>query len=134
MVNVCNFFVCGVIGNKVFVVGGYDENKKVLVFVEIFDVEVNCWESLGSMREEWDECIGVVLGDSFLVLSGYGSEFQGVFCESVEVYDFCVKLWSFVDNMWLFIFMEFVVVNLSFLVVLVGCLYSICGKEVVVYF
>lgn len=133
MVNVRNFFDCGAIGNKVFVAGGHDENKKALASVETFDVEANCWESLGSMREERDECTGVVLGDSFLVLSGYGSESQGAFCESAEVYDSRAKSWSFVDNMWPLISTEPAVANPSSLVALAGRLYSIRGKEVVVY-
>lgn len=74
MLNVWNFFVVGVVGDKIVVVGGYDEDKKVFVLVEVFDLEINVWVSLLSMWEECDECIGVVVDGMFYVVSGYGSD------------------------------------------------------------
>lgn len=74
MLSVCNFFVCGVVGNKVIVVGGYDVEKKVLVIVEVFNVDIRCWEMIFFMWEECDECIGVVMDNCFYVVLGYGIE------------------------------------------------------------
>lgn len=37
----CLFFVCLVVENYVFVVGGYDNDKVVLKLVEVYNVEID---------------------------------------------------------------------------------------------
>lgn len=39
----------------------------------------------------------------------------------------------FVDNMWLFLLLDFDLVSFSFLVIMVGNLYGVLRKEIVVY-
>lgn len=133
MTNVRNLFACGATGSKVYVAGGHDGSKKALASVEVYDVETNCWESLGSMREERDECTGVVMDGKFYVVSGYGSESQGVFSTSAEAYDYSTKTWSFIDNMWPLVSADSEVVNPSSLTALGGSLYGVHGKGVVVF-
>lgn len=55
------FFVCVVVGDFVFVVGGYDNIRLVFVFVEWYDLVSNIWEMFLRMYIVWDECVGVVL-------------------------------------------------------------------------
>ena len=128
-----NFFACGAVGGKVVVAGGHDAEKKALRSVEAFDVETRCWESLGSMREERDECTGVVMDGRFCVVSGYGTESQGVFRKSCEVYDAATNAWSLIENMWSLVARDSDIANPSSLAALGGRLYGVHGKEVVVY-
>ncbi|KAL0452921.1 UNVERIFIED_CONTAM: F-box/kelch-repeat protein [Sesamum latifolium] len=81
-----SFFAVGAVEGKVLVAGGHDESKNALNSAWVLDVKKNEWCELGRMREERDECEGVVVGSEFWVVSGYGTETQGVFKRSAEVY------------------------------------------------
>jgi hypothetical protein len=133
MPGVRNFFACGAVGSTVVIAGGHDAEKKALRSVEAFDVETGRWESLESMREERDECTGVVMDERFYVVSGYGTESQGVFRKSAEVYDAAANAWSLIENMWPLVVRDAEVANPSSLAAMAGRLYGVHGKEVVVY-
>lgn len=128
-----NFFAVAAVGSKVMVAGGHDAEKKALATVEAFDVETKLWESMPSMLEERDECTGVVMDGRFYVVSGYGTESQGVFRKSGEVWDPATGEWKFIDNMWPLVSRDSDVANPSSLAAMAGRLYAIHGKEVVVY-
>ncbi|KAG0630261.1 hypothetical protein M758_1G165900 [Ceratodon purpureus] len=133
MLSVRNFFACGAVGSKVVVAGGHDAEKKALRSVEAFDVETGCWEKLESMREERDECTGVVMDGRFYVVSGYGTESQGVFRKSAEVYDAGVNAWSLIENMWPLVARDADVANPSSMAAMAGRLYGVHGKDIIVY-
>jgi hypothetical protein len=133
MRSVRNFFACGAVGSKVVVAGGHDAEKKALRSVEAFDVETGRWESLPSLHEDRDECTGVVMDGRFYVVSGYGTESQGVFSKSAEVYDDGTNSWRLIENMWPLAARDAGVSNPSSLAALAGRLYGVHGKEVVEY-
>lgn len=128
-----NFFAVASVGSKVVVAGGHDAEKKALATVEAFDVETKLWETMPSMLEERDECTGVVMDGRFYVVSGYGTESQGVFRKSGEVWDPATGEWKFIANMWPLVSRDSDVANPSSLAAMAGRLYAIHGKEVVVY-
>ncbi|KAG0578884.1 hypothetical protein M758_4G062300 [Ceratodon purpureus] len=129
-----SFFACGALGGRVVVAGGHDGDKKALASAEAYDVATNSWSNLRSMKQERDEPTGVAMADGrFVVVSGYGSESQGVFAKSGEVYDSATDSWSFVDDMWTWGAADAGVANPSSLAVMAGEIYGVHGKEVVVY-
>lgn len=134
MPSVRSFFACGAVGGRVVVAGGHDGDKKALASAEAFDVATNSWLSLRTMRQERDEPTGVAMADGrFVVMSGYGSESQGVFTKSGEIYDHATESWSFVDDMWTRGAADAGVANPSSLAAMAGEIYGVYGKEIVVY-
>lgn len=134
MASARSFFACGALGGRVVVAGGHDGDKKALASAECYDVATNSWSSLRSMRRERDEPTGVAMADGrFVVVSGYGSESQGVFATSGEVYDSATDAWSFVENMWTRGAVDAGVANPSALAAMAGQIYGVHDKEVVVY-
>ncbi|GKV06198.1 hypothetical protein SLEP1_g18112 [Rubroshorea leprosula] len=99
-----SFFACAVVGSKVYVAGGHDNQKNALRFAEVYDVGENRWKMLPDMAEERDECQGLSWeGDSrFWVVSGYGTERQGEFRSDAECFDPETGSWSRVDGVWPF--------------------------------
>ncbi|CAA0837504.1 F-box/kelch-repeat protein [Striga hermonthica] len=95
-----SFFAIGAFGGRVFVAGGHDESKNALSSAWVFDVKRNEWSELTRMSEERDECEGVVVGSEFWVVSGYGTETQGAFKSSAEVYDIGSGQWRRVEDAW----------------------------------
>lgn len=96
-----SFFAAGASEGKVYVAGGHDENKNALKSTWIFDVEKNEWSGeSGQMSEERDECEGLMIGSEFWVISGYGTETQGVFKASADVYDIGSGKWRRVEDVW----------------------------------
>ncbi|KAG8371806.1 hypothetical protein BUALT_Bualt12G0001500 [Buddleja alternifolia] len=95
-----SFFAVGAAEGKVFVAGGHDESKNALNSCWVLDVKKNEWSELGGMSEERDECEGVVVGSEFWVVSGYGTETQGVFKSSAEVYEIGSGEWRRVEDVW----------------------------------
>jgi len=128
-----NFFAVASVGSKVVVAGGHNAEKKALATVEAFDVETKSWETMPSMREERDECTGVVMDGRFYVVSGYGTESQGVFRKSGEVWDPATGEWKLISNLWPLVSRDSDVANPSSLAAMAGRLYAIHGKEVVGY-
>ncbi|KAL6502770.1 hypothetical protein OROHE_024197 [Orobanche hederae] len=95
-----SFFAIGAVGGNVLVAGGHDESKNALSSAWAFDVEKNEWSELTRMGEERDECEGVVVGSEFWVVSGYGTETQGAFKSSAEVYEIGSGQWRVVEDAW----------------------------------
>ncbi|XP_042480442.1 F-box/kelch-repeat protein At2g44130-like [Macadamia integrifolia] len=95
-----SFFAAGAVEGRVFVAGGHDESKNALRSAWAYDVRRDEWEELCSMREERDECEGLVVGNEFWVVSGYGTEHQGRFEKSAEVYELGLNRWRLVEEAW----------------------------------
>lgn len=95
-----SFFATGAVEGRILVAGGHDESKNALNSAWVFDIEKNEWCELRRMSEERDECEGIVMGSEFWVLSGYGTETQGVFKSSAEVYDIGRGEWRRVEDAW----------------------------------
>ncbi|KAG6429054.1 hypothetical protein SASPL_107093 [Salvia splendens] len=95
-----SFFAMGAAEGKVLVAGGHDESKNALRSAWAFDVKEGVWSELSGMSEERDECEGVVMGSEFWVVSGYGTETQGVFKSSAEVYDMRTGEWRRAEGAW----------------------------------
>jgi len=133
MLGVRNFFAVGAVGSKVVVAGGHDAEKKALASVEAFDVTTLQWETMTPMHEERDECAGVMMDGRFFVVSGYGTESQGVFRKSAEVWDPEACEWRLIANMWPLVSRDSDVANPSSLAAMAGRLYAVHGREVVVY-
>ncbi|KAH9540756.1 hypothetical protein CY35_14G022900 [Sphagnum magellanicum] len=100
MPRVRSFFACGVIGSSILVAGGHDDNKTALSTADVYNLETDRWETLPNMSEERDECAGVVLDGKFFVISGYGTNSQGQFVSSADIFDPATGNWSRVNEMW----------------------------------
>jgi hypothetical protein len=100
MPRVRSFFACGVIDGSVFVAGGHDDNKTALATADVYNLDADRWERLPDMSEERDEGAGVVLDGKFFVISGYGTNSQGQFGSSADVFDPSSGSWSRVNQMW----------------------------------
>ncbi|ESW31400.1 hypothetical protein PHAVU_002G235700 [Phaseolus vulgaris] len=95
-----SFFAIGSGRGRVYVAGGHDENKNALRSAWAYDPRGDEWAGVGPMGRERDECEGVVVGDEFWVVSGYGTERQGMFDGSVEVLDLGSGQWREVNGVW----------------------------------
>ncbi|KAL0359360.1 UNVERIFIED_CONTAM: F-box/kelch-repeat protein [Sesamum angustifolium] len=95
-----SFFAVGAVEGKVIVAGGHDESKNALRSAWVLDMKEEEWCELGRMREERDECEGVVMGSEFWVVSGYGTETQGAFKRSAEVYGMGKGEWRVEEEAW----------------------------------
>ncbi|KAL3631626.1 hypothetical protein CASFOL_024610 [Castilleja foliolosa] len=95
-----SFFAIGAVDGRVLVAGGHDESKNALNSAWVYDVKKNEWSELTRMSEERDECAGIVIGSEFWVVSGYGTETQGAFKSSAEVYDTGSGRWRRVEDAW----------------------------------
>ncbi|XP_020215683.1 F-box/kelch-repeat protein At1g15670 [Cajanus cajan] len=95
-----SFFAIGSGMGRVYVAGGHDENKNALATAWAYDPRGDEWALLGRMGRERDECEGVVVGGEFWVVSGYGTERQGMFDGSVEVLDLGSGQWRVVEGVW----------------------------------
>jgi len=95
-----SFFAIGSWRGGVYVAGGHDENKNALRSAWAYDPRRDEWAGVGPMGRERDECEGVVVGDEFWVVSGYGTESQGMFDGSVEVLDLGSGQWRVVNGVW----------------------------------
>ncbi|CAI9097462.1 OLC1v1033894C1 [Oldenlandia corymbosa var. corymbosa] len=95
-----SFFAVGAAEGRIFIAGGHDESKNALSSAWVYDVEGNEWTELPRMKEERDECEGVVIGSGFWVVSGYDTESQGGFKSSAEVFDPATGEWTRVEDAW----------------------------------
>ncbi|CAK9201380.1 unnamed protein product [Sphagnum troendelagicum] len=105
MPRVRSFFACSVMttgssSSMVFVAGGHDENKTALATADVYNLDTDRWELLPDMSEERDECAGAVLDSKFFVISGYGTNSQGQFVSSADVFDPATGTWSRRNEMW----------------------------------
>ncbi|CAL8998402.1 unnamed protein product [Prunus brigantina] len=95
-----SFFAIGSYSGRVYVAGGHDENKNALKSAWVYDLRLDEWTELTQMSQGRDECQGVVIGDEFWVVSGYGTESQGVFEGGAEALEFGSGRWRRVDGAW----------------------------------
>ncbi|GLT39449.1 hypothetical protein SLA2020_136380 [Shorea laevis] len=95
-----SFFAAGACSGRVYVAGGHDENKNALRTGWVYDLRMDEWTELPPMSQERDECEGVVIGDEFWVVSGYGTDNQGEFEGSADVYGFGSGQWRRVEGVW----------------------------------
>ncbi|KAL8456251.1 hypothetical protein ACS0TY_033642 [Phlomoides rotata] len=100
MPSIRSFFAIGAVEGKIIVAGGHDESKNALNSSWIFDIKKNEWSELSRMSDERDECEGVVMGSELWVVSGYGTETQGAFNNSADVYDIGSGQWRRVEEAW----------------------------------
>ncbi|PIA53893.1 hypothetical protein AQUCO_00900459v1 [Aquilegia coerulea] len=96
-----SFFAAAALDGRVFIAGGHDENKNALKSAWTYDVRRDEWSELTQMSEERDECEGVVIGNEFCVVSGYGTEEQGKFRKCAEFYDMEKNEWRKADGVWI---------------------------------
>ncbi|XVF85817.1 hypothetical protein PTKIN_Ptkin17bG0148000 [Pterospermum kingtungense] len=95
------FFAIGACWGRVYVAGGHDENKNASKTAWVYDLRKDEWAQLGELSQERDECEGMVIGeDEFWVVSGYGTESQGQFDGSADVYGFKSGQWRRVEGVW----------------------------------
>ncbi|GLT74241.1 hypothetical protein SLA2020_460480 [Shorea laevis] len=95
-----SFFAIGACSGRVYVAGGHDENKNALKTGLVYDLRMDEWTELPPMSKERDECEGMVIGDEFWVVSGYGTDNQGEFDGSADVYGFRSGQWNRVEGVW----------------------------------
>ncbi|XP_057956435.1 F-box/kelch-repeat protein At2g44130-like [Malania oleifera] len=96
-----SFFAAGAGGDGVvYVAGGHDESKNALSSAWAYDLGRDEWRELTRMSRERDECEGVVAGDEFWVVSGYGSDMQGGFEGCAEAYEVGTGRWRRVEGAW----------------------------------
>ncbi|XP_022734313.1 F-box/kelch-repeat protein At2g44130-like [Durio zibethinus] len=96
-----SFFAIGACSDQVFIAGGHDENKNASRTAWVYDLRKDEWTQLGELSQERDECEGMVIGeDEFWVVSGYGTESQGQFDGSADVYGFNSGQWRRVEGVW----------------------------------
>ncbi|KAK8260012.1 hypothetical protein V6Z11_D13G094400 [Gossypium hirsutum] len=96
-----SFFAIGACSGRVYIAGGHDENKNALRTAWVYDLRKDEWDQLGELSKERDECEGVVIGeDEFWVVSGYGTERQGQFDGSADVYEFKSGEWRVAEGIW----------------------------------
>ncbi|KAL5832338.1 hypothetical protein ACOSQ3_017736 [Xanthoceras sorbifolium] len=95
-----SFFAVGSYADRVYVAGGHDENKNALRTGWVYDLTQDDWTELPRMSRERDECEGAVIGEEFWVVSGYGTDNQGSFDGSADVYNFISGQWRRVERVW----------------------------------
>ncbi|PON42948.1 F-box domain containing protein [Trema orientale] len=95
-----SFFAVGSYSGRVYVAGGHDESKNALSSAWAYDLARDEWTELARMSQGRDECEGVVINGEFWVVSGYGTESQGAFESSAEVYDIGSGQWRRVEGAW----------------------------------
>lgn len=95
-----SFFAIGSHESRVYIAGGHDEGKNALKSAWAYDLRRDEWTELTQMSRERDECQGVVIGDEFWVVSGYGTASQGAFEGGAEVLDIGSGRWRLVDGAW----------------------------------
>lgn len=100
MPEVRSFFAAGELNGRVYVAGGHDENKNALSSARVYDVRGDEWSELTGMSRGRDECEALVNGSEFWVVSGYGTDSQGGFVESAEVYEIGSGQWRRVEDVW----------------------------------
>ncbi|KAK3409716.1 hypothetical protein EUGRSUZ_J01812 [Eucalyptus grandis] len=85
-----SFFTVGTHDGRVYMARGHNEGKNALRLAWAYNVGRGEWAELPLMSHGRDKCEGVVAaeGRSFWVVSGYGTEDQGLFKGSADVYDF----------------------------------------------
>ncbi|KAF9593321.1 hypothetical protein IFM89_021490 [Coptis chinensis] len=95
-----SFFAASAFDGRVYIAGGHDESKNALKSAWVYSVREDEWNELTELSEERDECQGLIVGNEFWVVSGYGTERQGIFEESVESFELETRQWKRVEGKW----------------------------------
>lgn len=100
-----SFFACSSATgtSSIYVAGGHDGRKNALRSAAVYDVVLDQWRVLPEMSEERDECHGLTFDNDsskFWVISGYGTENQGIFRPDCEVFDPETESWTRIEGVW----------------------------------
>ncbi|XP_062076666.1 F-box/kelch-repeat protein At2g44130-like [Humulus lupulus] len=95
-----SFFAAGSYSGRIYVAGGHDENKNALSSAWVYDLSRDEWTELPPMSQGRDECESAVVNGEFWVVSGYGTDSQGAFESSAEVYNIATGNWRRVECVW----------------------------------
>lgn len=89
-----------VVGDKVYVAGGQGRTK-FLNSAEVYDPEIDSWQTISSMEVVRSSCQGVALDGHFWVIAGeyVRNHYDNNQKRSAEVYDVETDSWRFVPNM-----------------------------------
>ncbi|OMO54186.1 Kelch repeat type 1 [Corchorus capsularis] len=82
----------------VYVAGGHDDEKNALRSALAYDVAKDEWVPLPDMASGRDECKAVFRRGKFHVVGGYGTDRQGLFEKSAEVFDIATWQWDCVRD------------------------------------
>lgn len=96
-----SFFAVGALEGKIYVAGGHDDSKNALNSAWVYDLSGDEWTELSRMSEERDECQGIIIGDEFWVVSGYGTDAQGQFKSTAEAFNIETGEWRRVEDAWI---------------------------------
>ncbi|KAI3521633.1 hypothetical protein L1887_11104 [Cichorium endivia] len=95
-----SFFGCASDGDRtVFVAGGHDLHKNALTSAWTYNVATDNWSKLPDMAKERDECKVLFHIGKFHVMSGYPTDMQGGFYQSVEIFDMSAREWTESNDM-----------------------------------
>ncbi|KAE8696092.1 putative Galactose oxidase/kelch repeat superfamily protein [Hibiscus syriacus] len=81
-------------GAMVYVAGGHDEEKNALKSALVYDLVKDEWIPLPDMATERDEVKGVFRRGKFHAVGGYGTDTQGQFERTVQVFDVATWRWD----------------------------------------
>lgn len=95
-----SFFGAAEYGGEIFVAGGHDEGKNAAATAWAYNVRNDEWRELPAMSSGRDECEAVAIGSEIWVVSGYGTENQGNFESTAEVYNTEAGEWRRVEGAW----------------------------------
>lgn len=95
-----SFFGAAECGGEIFVTGGHDEGKNAAATAWAYNIRNDEWRELPAMSGGRDECEAVAIGSEIWVVSGYGTENQGNFETTAEVFDTKTGKWRRVDSAW----------------------------------
>eukprot|EP01017_Pseudomicrothorax_dubius_P026459 TRINITY_DN2952_c0_g2_i1.p1 TRINITY_DN2952_c0_g2~~TRINITY_DN2952_c0_g2_i1.p1 ORF type:complete len:577 (+),score=114.28 TRINITY_DN2952_c0_g2_i1:66-1796(+) len=79
--------------NKLFVIGGKDENNESTLKCERYDIGANKWEEIDQLTEPRVAGTGAVVDEKFIYVVGGTSKISSI-CESIERYSIANDKWS----------------------------------------
>ncbi|KAE8674095.1 putative Galactose oxidase/kelch repeat superfamily protein [Hibiscus syriacus] len=85
-------------GTMVYVAGGHDEEKNALKSALAYDLVKDEWIPLPDMATARDEVKGIFRRGKFHAVGGYGTDTQGQFERTVEVFDVATWRWDHVQE------------------------------------
>lgn len=84
------------VGNKIYVMGGWDGVGAVSNIVEVFDIETNTWERRANMHTATVYAAAVAVGNAIHVMGGY----NGItYLNRHQVYNTITNTWSLAANL-----------------------------------
>lgn len=85
------------LGEKAIVAGGTDARGNILNSAELYNSELQTWETLPNMNIPRKMCSGVFMDDKFYVIGGVGTNKEVLTCG--EEYDLVKGVWRRIPNM-----------------------------------